>query len=197
MATWCKCLLLRHLQVGSVLSNLSALPPSLILLLLCLITSAISQIASNSATTSMLVLSWSFWYDTVLHTVCIVVLKYRLLNCVIIYHSSGTSCTEHGIASGLAPGQSFIQQIYQTLLSNFKSIFYPANLTKTFVQPQLRLLFSTSTNKNFKASILMSTGLPCPWGHTYCQPRIYAPGTIYISYTYYIHRYFNDFLTFS
>jgi len=44
---------LTHL-VGSVLSNLSALPPSLILLLLCLITSAISQIASNSATTSML-----------------------------------------------------------------------------------------------------------------------------------------------
>jgi len=44
---------LTHL-VGTALSSLSSLPPSLILLLLCLITSAISQIASNSATTSML-----------------------------------------------------------------------------------------------------------------------------------------------
>ena len=43
-------------KVGSVLSNLSVLPPSLILLILCIITSAISQIASNSATTSMLVM---------------------------------------------------------------------------------------------------------------------------------------------
>ena len=49
-------------QVGSVLSSLSSLPPSLILLLLCLITSAISQIASNSATTSMLVMLIGLWF---------------------------------------------------------------------------------------------------------------------------------------
>jgi len=41
-------------KVGSVLSSLYVLPPFLILLVLCLTTSVISQIASNSATTSML-----------------------------------------------------------------------------------------------------------------------------------------------
>ena len=40
---------------GSQLSGLSVFPPVVILLLLCLITSVISAIASNAATTSMLV----------------------------------------------------------------------------------------------------------------------------------------------
>merc|ERR1712106_506305 len=42
-------------DVGSLLTSLEGLPPSLILLVLCLFTSLVSQIASNSATTSMIV----------------------------------------------------------------------------------------------------------------------------------------------
>jgi len=42
-------------SVGSALEGLGNLPPSLILLVLCLVTSVVSQIASNSATTSMIV----------------------------------------------------------------------------------------------------------------------------------------------
>ena len=41
--------------VGSKLELLGSLPASIILILLCLVTSVISQIASNAATTSMLV----------------------------------------------------------------------------------------------------------------------------------------------
>jgi len=42
-------------DVGSLLTSLEGLPPSLILLVLCLFTSLISSIASNSATTSMVI----------------------------------------------------------------------------------------------------------------------------------------------
>eukprot|EP00092_Neocalanus_flemingeri_P015230 GFUD01016459.1.p1 GENE.GFUD01016459.1~~GFUD01016459.1.p1 ORF type:complete len:521 (+),score=103.80 GFUD01016459.1:27-1565(+) len=42
-------------QIGAALEGLGHLPPVLILLVLCLVTSIISQIASNTATTSMLV----------------------------------------------------------------------------------------------------------------------------------------------
>jgi len=42
-------------QIGAALEGVGHLPPPLILLVLCLVTSIISQIASNSATTSMIV----------------------------------------------------------------------------------------------------------------------------------------------
>ena len=34
------------------------------------------------------------------------------------------------------------------------------------------------TNIRFSNYLLMCSGLPCPWCHTHCQPRIYAAGTI-------------------
>ena len=42
-------------QIGAALEGIGHLPPPLILLVLCLVTSVVSQIASNSATTSMIV----------------------------------------------------------------------------------------------------------------------------------------------